>query len=192
MNGIVGLNKKIYINTVAENYLCVPAVLETVIKSEGIKEIGKYDLANFFGVVLPNGLEYPQITNFSHSGSAQSLGVNLKYNSINALFEFYNIPLVEEYVKINFIDRDFFADYLYDVLIAGKHVVCGFEYHSLYKLTGEYSGHVSIVFDADKTSDTVHLIDPGPRDAGIKTVKTYDLYQAISKAKDGLWIISQK
>lgn len=192
MNSIVGLNKKIYINTLAENYLCVPAVLETIIKSESINGINKYDLANFLGVVLPSGLKYPQITNFSYDESTQNLGVKLTYNSINNLFDFYGIPLVEHYVKINIIDKDFFVDYLNDVLLSGKHIVCGFEYHSLYKQIGDYSGHVSIIFNVDENSETVYLLDPGPRGAGIKAVKTYDLYQAISKAQDGLWIMSKK
>lgn len=192
MDFVSGLNNKSYKNIIAENYLCVPAVLETILKSEDVLEIDKYMIANYFGVVLPPEVVYPQVLNYSHSEDSKEQGIILKHDSINNFFKDNKIPMNELYVRINFIDRDFFADYIYDQLISGKHIVCGYEYHTLYKNIGKYSGHVSVITDVDVKKDVLYLLDPGPKNPGLKTFLAQDLYCAISKAKDGLWIISRR
>lgn len=192
MDNIIGLNKKQYYNTIAENYLCVPSVMETIFKSEGIYSIDKYLIANFFGIILPSGLEYPQITNFSHSDNSKEQGIILKMNSINDMFNHFSISLKEHYVPIRQIDVDFFSDYVFEVLTSNKHIVCGFEYNALYSKKGDYTGHVSIIVNVDINENKIYLLDPGPKNHGVKKVDMYDLYKAIHLANDGLWIISRE
>ena len=192
MDLIIGKNKKKYINTIAENYLCVPAVLETILESENIHSLNMYSIADYFGVVLPCNITYPMINNVSHSSKSKELGITLKYDSINTFFADFNIPLCEQYIGINMIHRDFFVDYVSDILSSGKHIICGFEYHSLYNTIGEYTGHVSIIVDADVSKETINILDPGPKEPGQKTILAESLYRAVSFAKDGLWVISRK
>lgn len=190
MDFVTGLNDKKYKNIIAENYLCVPAVLETILKSDNVLEIDKYMIANYFGVILPSDVVYPQVKNYSHSDNPKQQGIILKYDSINDFFRDNKIPLHEQYTKINLIDRDFFSDYIFDVLTSRKHIICGYEYHSLYGSTGDYAGHVSIIVNVDVNKDVVYLLDPGPRTPGLKMISAYNLYHAILEAKDGLWVIS--
>ena len=190
MDLVTGLNNKSYKNIIAENYLCVPAVLETVLKSEDILDIDKYTIANYFGVVLPQGIVYPQVKNCSHSDVPKQQGIILKNDSINKFFKDKKIPLHEQYTKLNLIDKDFFTDFIFDTLFSEKHIICGYEYHTLYGSTGDYAGHVSIIVNVDVNNDIVYLLDPGPKNSGLKTVSAYNLYHAIFEAKDGIWIIS--
>ena len=190
MDIIIGLNKKEYSNIVAENYLCVPAVLETILKADGFLEIDMYEIANYFGVVLPNDISYSKLTNYSHSDNTKKQGIILNNDSINSFFINYKISLREKYVRINTIDKDFFSDFVNDVLASGKHIICGFEYHNLYGSVGDYSGHVSIIINVDLNKECMFLLDPGPKKPGVKKVSAHSLYSAISAAKDGLWIIS--
>ena len=193
MKEIIGLNGKKYDNTIAENYFCVPAVLETVIKSEGYHNIDKYSIAEYFGVTLPSH-HGSLIKNINYSDKAEELGIVLKTDSINKFFNSFNIALIENYVKYSIVDRDFFVDFIRDVLLSGKHIICGFEYYSLYDKTNsttkDYAGHVSIVFNVDLEKNTIFLLDPGPRLPGVHAVLSDDLYYSISKANDGLWVIS--
>lgn len=191
MTNVTGKNGKLYINTIAENYLCVPAVMETIIRADNYTSINKYDIANYLGIVLPNGISYPQINNFTISNDSKELGVKLKQNTINDLFTHFGIALHENYESISLFDRDFFADSLADLLSKGMHIVCGFDYNFLYNLGDEYVGHVSIVLDSNPANDEVFLLDPGPKGHGIKRVNALSLYSAINKAKDGLWLIKK-
>lgn len=183
-------NGKIYNNVIAENYLCVPAVLETILNSEGNFQINKYIIADYLGVILPKSINYPQIHNVSYATDTKDFGVKLKQNSINELFKHFEIPLEEKYASILQIDRDFFTDYIIGILEEKCHIVCGFEYNSLYhKERREYVGHVSIIVDADSINETVVLLDPGPLGEGFKKVDSYELYKSINCAHDGLWVI---
>lgn len=187
---VLGLNNKKYENLVADNYLCVPTVLEIILKSENVPNFDKYMIANYFGVVLPQQVVYSQISNYSHSEDSIHQGITLKRDSINNFFKKNNIPLKEHFVWIKYIDRDFFSDFIYENLISGKHIICGYEYNTLYKKTGKYAGHVSIITTADPNKDVLCLLDPGPNSPGLKTISAQDLYYAILRAKDGLWVIS--
>lgn len=191
MEDIEGANGKIYKPITAKNYLCVPYVIRMVLCSEKY-DISIEEIANYFGVVLPPGIYYNQINNYCYSDDSHIQGITIKQNSINDFFHFHKLPLVEEYIRINHINKDFFTDCINDLLLQGNHIICGYEYHSLQKEKDEYAGHVSLIINVNTHYDSVVLLDPGPKDAGCKTVDAYDLYNAISLAKDGLWTIKRE
>ncbi|MDE5757775.1 MAG: hypothetical protein K2H85_04095 [Allobaculum sp.] len=180
MDFIVGLNRKNYKNIIAENYLCVPAVLETILRSDDILGIDKYMIANYFGIVLPPEIVYSQVKNCSHSDDTKQQGVILKYDSINNFFKDNKIPLHEQYAKINLIHKDFFTDYIFDILTSRKHIICGYEFHTLYGSTGDYAGHVSIIINVGVNKDDVYLLDPEPKNPGLKMISALNLDHAIS------------
>ena len=188
---INGQNNKVYKCDSSENYLCVPTVLECIIKSEGFSTISRYDIANFFGVSLPEGVVYSEVTCYQTVDDNEKLGVTIKNDSVNQLFSFFRIPLRESFVSLQCLERDFFPDYIYKVLLDGKHIICGYDYNTLYKINSEYIGHVSVVYSISDDLRHVCIIDPGPKGFGIKQIDLDSLYHAIYRARDGLWIIEK-
>lgn len=190
MESIIGLNKKQYELVVAENYLCVPAVLETLLKSEGHRDIDKYRIANYLGVVLPPSVHYPQVINCTFSAASNLQGIKICRDTLNCFFSAFDLPLHEEYLNVRMIGHDLFSEYIFDILSSGKHIICGYEYFSLHGLSGKYVGHVSMIVNLNLRSERIALLNPGPKEPGFEIVSSYMLYRAISIAKDGLWVIS--
>lgn len=185
-----GLNQKKYTLVIAELYLCVPAALESIIKSEGYQEYDMYRIANTLGVMLPPLIRYPQVYRYKYTTDPSLYGTVIRKDTINHLFFEYNLPLCEQYTRITTIGRDLFSSYLFDVLSSGKHIICGYEYHTLHESLECCARHVSIITDVDPISEYITLLDPGPNNAGSVFVSSNVLYRAISNAKDGLWVIS--
>jgi len=178
-----------YTNTIARSHFCVPAILCTVMHNEGY-EISQEIIAEMIGITVPTNDDQiiSDIHNISYSDNDIEWGVKLKNDSINNLFSKLNVKLHETYLPINTISEERFLDVLFSHLTLGEHIVFGFNYSSLYSLPAANYGHVSLVCDIEK-NEKVILLDPGPKEAGIKTVLADDLYIAIKNRTDGLWCI---
>jgi len=86
-------------------------------------------------------------------------------------------------------DDFFLEEEIRKLLKTNISIICGFNYTWLYGNKEDAFQHVSIIVDVLQGSEIL-LLDPGPRDAGYKTVKIQDLFYAIKAAQDGLWCIS--
>ena len=181
---------KEYINMIARNNFCVPAVLCSILHAESYS-VTQEAIADVLGITVPiNAAEtVSDISNVKFSDNDIDWGVKIKSNSLNDMFSRFDIKLRETYIPINTIAEECFAEVLNLHLLEGEHIVCGFNYSSLYSLPYANYGHVSIICDVK--SDRVILLDPGPKDAGIKSVMADNLYLAIRKRADGLWCISK-
>jgi hypothetical protein len=161
------------------------------LRDEGY-EVSQDTIAEILGITVPTGAVQmvSDIYNISYSNDDIEWGVKLKLNSINDLFSKLDVKLHETYLPINTISEDRFIDVLAFHFLSGEHIVCGFNYSFLYSLPTANYGHVSLVCDIEK-KDRVRLLDPGPKDPGVKNVLADDLYLAIRKRSDGLWCISR-
>lgn len=173
----------------ARNFLCVPAVLETICLAEGYN-IKQSDIADFFGINLPLDCkkDYQDLQNIHIVDDSRYWGIVLSYDSINCFFQHFQIKLYEKYIPINTISEENFDDKLTQLMQTTPHIVCGFRYTALYNGNpGDY-GHVSIICDIDRKGK-ITLLDPGPKDAGYKIVDADALHYAIKMHRDGLWCI---
>lgn len=165
---------------ISEPNWCVPAVLEMVLKHHGIDTFSQQDIAKQLNVVCA-----------TDEVEHKNWGAQIKVNTLNNFFAANMIPLHEEYIPIkHFIDDYFMTEKIQELLENDISIVCGYNYTWLYGNREDTFQHVSIITEVISEGNEVCLLDPGPKDAGYKTVKAGDLYCAISAARDGLWCIS--
>lgn len=165
---------------ISEPNWCVPAVLEMVLKHHGIDTFSQQDIAKQLSIV-------PATDEVEH----KKWGAQIKENTLNDFFEVNMIPLHEKYIPIGyFIDDYFMIEKIQELLENNTSIICGYNYTWLYGNREDTFQHVSIITEVLTHGNEVCLLDPGPKDAGYKTVKVEDLYYAIRAAKDGLWCIS--
>ena len=158
---------------------CVPAVLEMVLMHYGIDTFSQQDIAKQFNIV-------PATDEVEHN----KWGAQIKDNTLNDFFKTNKIPLHEEFIPItHFMDDYFMVEKIQELLDNDVTVVCGYNYTSLYGNREDTFQHVSIIIEVLSLNELC-ILDPGPKNAGYKNVKSEDLYYAIRAAKDGLWCIS--
>ena len=164
---------------VAEPNWCVPAALEMVLKHHGINSLTQWEIAGCLDIV-------PASDKVEHN----KWGAKIKQNTLNDLFVRNAIPLREKYISISqFMDEFFMSQKLAELLLRNVSIICGYNYTSLFGCREDFFQHVSIVVDILPDFSGILLLDPGPKDAGYKVVKSDDLFYAIKAAKDGLWCI---
>lgn len=176
-------------------FLCVATLLQIIIKKEFNHEVNQQIIADYFGVNLP--MEQKEnnnlvISNIKYIGDDNKLGIIIKDNSINQFFDEYNIPLIETYISILEIDDMSYETQLTKLISEDAYVICGYDYDSLHYNQTSGVGHVSIITDYDPQTNLVTFYDPGPKNAGYKIIKDFDLYRSIKIKKDGFWIIKRK
>lgn len=173
---ISSINGHIYPLIKGSNYYCVPTCLRMVMAS-----------MNFFFSEI-------EIMNYFHLHTADDtdneklFGICVKNGDLDYLFSRIDVPLTEEFIPISHIIDFQFTDVIHQLLIEGKHIICGYSYGLLYKKPElKEIGHVSIIIDNDEKYITI--INPGPENFGINRVKEDDLYDAIRTRSDGLWVL---
>ena len=174
---------KIYVETptIAKRNYCVPAVLQMVLEHYGIHDFSQELIASQL-TMIPDNVEIDHMR----------WGAQIANDTLNVFFAHNNIKLSERYIPItHFIDEYFFEEEILNQLQKGVSLVCGFNYTWLYSNREDTYRHVSIIVDCNPATETVTLLDPGPKDAGYKKVLIDKLYQAIQAGKDGLWCISE-
>lgn len=164
--------------TAKPNY-CVPAVLQMVLEHHGIYGFTQESIASQLVI-------YPDHDNIPH----ENWGTQISSHTLNDFFSQNGIALREEYIHIgHFMDDYFFQEALPGLLRKTVSIICGFNYTWLYSQGEDTFRHVSIITDFEPATETVTLLDPGPREPGYKSVSAYKLYQAIKAGDDGLWCV---
>ncbi len=175
----------------AKPYLCVAASLEMILKASLGSCMNQESIANYFGLCIPYDKAefFTDLKNITYSDEPSNWGITVKKNGLNGFFQNFSIPLKEIYIPISTLNDFSFEKEIERNLIERNHIICGYNYSSLYK-NNENVGHVSII--TGLTDDgTIYLLDPGPKENGIKKINSYDLFIAIKRKNDGLWIITQ-
>lgn len=174
-----GMNGYVYPFILGENYYCIPTCIEMIISSMGYT-IDTEALRTHFQIITSND------TNQDHE-----LGVQLTDGDLDALFSTLHIPMYEQFIPINKIAEYQFEYLLKELLDSGAHILCGYSYGCLF---GDDRlrdiGHASILLSIHNSF--VQILNPGPKNAGINTVREDDLYAAIRYRHGGLWVLSPK
>jgi hypothetical protein len=172
----------------ANEFLCIPACIEMILRSHSINFM-QNEIAEYFGVNV--SLDYTgPINNIMRTTDLNILGLVLNNDSINNFFANFNLPFKEEYVSIKKLQDWMFEDLLSEKIALGNHLICGFSYGGLYNDKSKFEiGHVSIIEAIE--NEKITIIDPGPLNTGKKQVDIFDMFRAIHMKNDGVWIISQ-
>lgn len=178
-------------NIVAENYLCFYTILEMILSDIGIDKFSQYDLANEFGVVLPNGYDIPEVRNVYFSEDVREQGAHVDVVKINAFFVRNGINLRVSYVEENpYIDYEYDQ---YDNLSTKKVVYCiyAFSYGDLYHEAHNHNvGHVALLLNCP-SPNKIEIYDPGPRAAGVKIVNKFSMHDAMEAIRGGMYIFER-
>ncbi len=171
-------NYNLYEQVIAKRNMCVPAVLQMVLKRFGIV-MDQTSISEQLGIVPDNDSNNPKIW-----------GTHIYDNTLNDFFQNNSICLRENYIPINhFMDSVFLLDKLNELLPKETAIICGYNYSWLFGDKEDVFQHVSIIIDVNEDKNEVVLLDPGPKDYGVKSVSADKLYDAIREAHDGLWCI---
>lgn len=164
---------------VARPNYCVPAVLEMVLNHHNISSFSQNDIAQQLNIVPADDSVDPELW-----------GAHISDDTLNNFFAQNGIPLRERYISIhNFMDEYFMGEKIATLLVNGASIICGYNYTWLFGKKEDRFGHVSIIVSISDNFERVELLDPGPKNAGYKTVGSYDLFAAIKARNDGLWCI---
>ena len=182
------MKKRKYPLIVAQPFLCVAAILEIILKKEGYNQYNQQMIAESLGVNIPIDHK-SSIKNINYTMDSNKWGIVLKNNTLTNWFMKNNINLVEDFISIFTISEFKFLDIINQLLITPYHLVCGFDYGYLYNKQGNKIGHVSLIIGTE--CEQVILLDPGPDQPGEKMVNGYDLFSAIKRKEDGIWIVKK-
>lgn len=173
---------------VAENYLCVAAVLQCILQLYDI-ELSQKEIASYFTLFIPeNNSDLKELGKLTKDSN--KFGIVLKDSDINRFFSSLKIKLYEKYYKINLFEDWELEDFLVNHLQKNAHLICGFSYGELYNDTKNINiGHVALITGV--SNNKIHIIDPGPKKHGEKIVELSLLFRAIHKKKDGIWVIQE-
>lgn len=185
-------NKFKYELITADDFFCVAALLQMIISCCTNIKLDQYQIADYFGLWVP--IDYKKaikINNVRRTDDSNFWGIVIEDNEVNEFFQHFNIPLREEYISINSIAEWNFEDRITEYLSENYHLICGYDYNSLYNKGYDYPiGHVSLISGISKDKNII-MIDPGPYKPGIKEVKSEDLYVAIKRKNNGIWKIKR-
>ncbi len=165
---------------ISKDYLCVPYALKIIIDASLGEEIEIELVSNFFNVYRPKD-----------TNDMNKFGAIINKDDVNSMFNELGLPLKEKYIPINSIAEYEFCDVVAECLKNGDHVIFGYSYGYLYGID-KYAqlGHVSIITEIN--GEMITILNPGPDNYGYHTFKYDDVYSAIRKKRDGIWIIKPR
>ena len=167
---------------IAKPNYCVPASMLMVLQHYGIYELTQDNIADSLSITPIN-------ENIDHG----LWGAHVDNNTLNNFFDKNCIGLTETFVSINsFMDEYFMSDKIEELLSNDVSIICGYNYMYLFGKREDTFGHVSIIFDISDDKRIISIIDPGPKNAGVKRVDASELFYAIKARNDGLWCIKRK
>jgi len=172
-------------------YLCFFAVLSKIIYEQTLKYIGQEQLAEYFGINVPEKYD-GSIINIHRTNDKNLWGVHLKIDDVNKYFANKSIQLHEEYIPIACMTDYEFIDNINHALLNANSVYCGYDYGLLNAKKETKVGHICQIIESYKEKENVSIFDPGPEGYGIKKIDSIELYSAIHSKKDGLSIIRRK
>lgn len=161
---------------VADDLGCVAASLAMVAHATGFPEYSR----ERFAQVLPPVVEPPE---GEDAADFSRFGVVMQIGSLDPYLEAAGIPLIDDFLGIEFISEMSFPDVLREALARYDALAVGFDASFVYPDAPNF-GHFATVADID--SARALLVDPGPLTAGLASVKLDDLFTAIRAKKDGL------
>jgi hypothetical protein len=183
---------------IAGNYLCFAACLQIAAKETAGVELHQIDVANHLGVVLPVGFDCSRLveqgfTNIRFESDGLLWGITPVSADINAALNLTNPRLECRFESISIFQDWEFEERLSTLVKTGHFPIVCFDYNSLTGKTGiENLGHCAVVYRVRGAAArcVVDIYDPGPKDAGFRTVDAETLYLACRKRRGGVWSLA--
>ncbi|MDE7122058.1 MAG: C39 family peptidase [Oscillospiraceae bacterium] len=167
---------------VAKPNYCVPASILMVLHHYGIYEYSQEMIANNLFIT-------PCDDKIDH----RLWGTYIDNNTLNTFFNKAGINLSETFLGINmFMDEWLMSEKINELLSNDISIICGYNYTYLFGNKEDTFGHVSVIIGVSEDNNSIDILDPGPKNAGLKTVSSSDLFYAIKAKNDGLWCIGKK
>lgn len=170
---------------IAVDYLCFFALLEMVLCDKGYNNWSQIDLANYFGVTLPENYTINGVYKYITSNDVKKYGYCIDVDEVNCFFDKNNISM-----KLSFESSNPYGFYTSIDGDKGKdeYHIYAFSYGSLYlEPQNIMVGHVAL--HLNRNGNDVEIYDPGPRNAGRKLVSESRLYDAMYDNRGGIFTI---
>ena len=181
--------------TVAFEYLCFAACVQTAIYELTGSEVDQVWIANQLGIsVSPafdtSDLTQRGVTNIRRDSDPHSWGISP--TGLPAALELAGIKLTCDFHPISHFQDWEFEDRLVALCEGRRFPIVGFDYNTLF---GEFvagdQGHCAVVLSYSK--ERGHLVfemqDPGPSRPGLIRVRSDLLYRACRHKPGGLWVM---
>lgn len=173
-----GDNNYLYPIIKGEDLYCVPTCLKMLFAASGY-DIDLNVLKKLFTVISPQKAK-----------SMLEVGIHIKHDTFSKIFAKLNIPLMDTYLPVTHIDKDFLVDIIEQELQQKKHIMCGYSFGALFGDDNKCDlGHVSLILGVENSM--IKILNPGPKYYGINRVNDIELYRAMSKKNSGLWIFGR-
>lgn len=174
---------------VAENYFCFLALLEMIIEDYTSIKITQQDMAEEFGIIVPEGYN-ASIKNIKYSSVENDYGVKISEEKLQKFFDENGISLSVKYIDGIRINETDFDVRLAKYLKTNKYVIFAFSYGMLYNKNNHSGlGHVSLLEKVIR-EDIIQIYDPGPDEVGVKETSIFKMYDAM-RTKGGLYVIDK-
>lgn len=172
-------------------FCCVAASLESVLKRHGFDKISQYDIANYVGIVVNESDKdnVPSILqNITYTTDDTKVGMHLYNDTLNNLFEHYNLPLKEAYISWHELS-EWNIDNVLQSISDEDDAMFLFDFGRLYSEDKNIGiGHSGLFVSIDNHSKIKYL-SPGPRFVGFGTFTSEEFFRAIIARKGGISII---
>lgn len=182
---------------ISKPYLCFAACLQIAAKETAGVELDQIAIANHLGVALPVGSDCSDVfeqglTNIRYEADAALWGITPVIGDINVVLSATVPGLKCRFESISQFQDWEFEERLATLAKSGHFPIVCFDYDSLIGQTSiENRGHCAVVYGVGSTADrsgvAVDIYDPGPKDAGFRTVDSDSLYRACRKRHGGVW-----
>ena len=171
---------------IADNYLCLFALLEMILKQNNVN-ISQYELAEKAGITVPDGYK-TEIKNVKYSSIQNDYGVAISTSLLQEIFDDVSVDIHVSYLDGLHTDEVGLTSVLRKRLAEGQYVILTFSYGVLYNKE-QYAdlGHASLLKKV-LDEDWIQIYDPGPDSPGIKDVRISDMYEAMRK-KGGAYFL---
>lgn len=167
----------------AENYLCFLTLLEMIIDDSTSYKITQHDIAEGFGIVVPQGYKI-NINNVNFSSEENDYGVRISEKKLQDFFNMKGIRLNVKYLDGTRINEFDFDTRLARYLKENKYVIFAYSYGVLYNKRNHGSlGHVALL-EKVCGENIIQIYDPGPDEVGIKEINILKMYDAMKKKVD--------
>lgn len=172
---------------IAENYLCLLSLLEMIIEDATGLKITQRDLAEEFGITVPQDYK-TELRNIKFSSVENDYGVEISEDKLQEFLDKKGIGLKARFIDGICINELDFDERLARYLEEKKYVILAYSYGELYnKCNHAILGHVALLQKVIGEG-SIRIYDPGPDEAGIKEISIFKMYDAIRR-KGGLYII---
>ena len=182
---------------ISKQYLCFAACLQIAAKETAGVVLDQIAIGNHLGVALPvgfdcSGLVEQGLTNIRYEADVALWGITPIVRDINMVLSL-SVPRLEcRFEAISQFQDWEFEERLATLAKSGHFPIVCFDYNSLIGETSEENrGHCVVVYgvgsSAKRCGGAIDIYDPGPKDAGFRTVASDSLYLACRKRHGGVW-----